>query len=140
MESLTVLGTFHEKANSTLQKRLKDKDIPVSCGHITLLMLVFQNNGFMEIRQIVKILKKRKTTVSEIVNTLEKNGYLKKFRSTEDKRIYCVKTTKEAELLKPVIEEVLQNMHKDVVANVSEEEIAVLVKVLNQFIVNLEEE
>ncbi len=134
MEALSVLGTFHEKANSTLQKRLKDKDIPISCGHIALLMLVFQNNGFMEIRQIVNIMKKRKTTVSEIVNTLEKNGYLKKFRSTEDKRIYCVKTTEEADRIKPIIEEVMQNLYKDTVANVPEQDLSTLVKVVSQFL------
>ncbi len=84
--------------------------------------------------------KSEKTTVSEIVNTLEKNGYLKKFRSTEDKRIYCVKTTEEADRIKPIIEEVMQNLYKDTVANVPEQDLSTLVKVVSQFLDNLDDE
>ncbi|MCS5422569.1 MULTISPECIES: MarR family winged helix-turn-helix transcriptional regulator [Psychrilyobacter] len=112
MDLLVALGIIRERINKELQKKLKQNSIDISCGHIWLLSVVYSNNGRSEIKELVKQLEKKKSTVTEMINTLEKNGYLVKYQSKEDKRVYYVETTDRAEEMKDHILTIVENIKK----------------------------
>jgi len=137
MDTLSSLGIIHERINKELQNALKDVGIKVSCGHIWLLTLVYQNGGFIEIRELVRTLEKKKTTVSEMVGTLERNGYLKKYQSVEDKRIFCVKTTPKADQMKDEILRIVESISKKITMDISGEDLALTEKTIEKMAHNL---
>jgi len=138
MDILSALGVLHEGINSELQKKLWDVDIKLSCGHVWLLTVVYQNGGTVEIRELVNALKKKKTTISEMVATLEKKGLLEKFQSSRDKRIYCVKTTDKSEELKSRIQETVKEIAFKIMLDISKDEEEVVSKIMMKLINNIE--
>jgi len=137
MDILSALGVLHEGINSELQKKLWDVDIKLSCGHVWLLTVVYQNGGTVEIRELVTVLKKKKTTISEMVATLEKRGLLEKFQSSRDKRIYCVKTTAKSEDLRIRIQATVKEIATNIMSDVSSDEEEVVGKIMMKMISNI---
>jgi len=121
MDILSSLGIIHERINKLLQEELKQSGISMSCGHIWLLSIVYKNGGFVEIKELVITLEKKKTTISEMVNTLEKKGFLKKYQSIDDKRIFCVKTTEKAEEMKAEVMNIINIISEKMMLGISAE-------------------
>ena len=118
---LDTLGIIQERLNVKLQTSLKEMGLNVHCGHIWLLMLVYENQGEIEIKELVRRLEKKKTTVSDMITTLEKKGYLIKKQSLKDKRIYLVQTTEKAELIKPNILVALEEIQCEMFKGISQQ-------------------
>ena len=120
---LDTIGIIQERLNLELQKALKDLELNIHCGHIWLLMIVYENNGEIQIKELVKRLEKKKTTISDMIATLEKNGYLTKSKSIEDKRVYIVSLTEKAKKDKETFIMILNNIYRKIFNGISEEEL-----------------
>ena len=83
---IALLGRAKEKAHKFIENELAKngiKDLSVSNGSI--LFILFKNNGKTTIKEIVEILDKTKSTVSDKVFSLEKAGYVTKRQDTRTK-------------------------------------------------------
>lgn len=138
MNILVSLGIIRERINKELQHKLKENGIGINCGHIWLISLVYLKDGKVEIKELVKQLEKKKSTVTEMINTLEKNGFLVKYQSKEDKRVYYVETTTKAEEMKPQIMDIIKGIKDKLLNSFSEEDQEVFNKHLNRMINNIE--
>ena len=137
MDLLVGLGIVRERINKELQNELKQNSIDINCGHIWLLSLVYLNNGKSEIKELVKQLEKKKSTVTEMINTLEKNGYLVKYQSKEDKRVYYVETTNKAEEMKEHILGIVEGIKEKMFSSFSDSDKAILSKLMMRIISDL---
>ncbi|WP_297523135.1 MarR family transcriptional regulator [uncultured Clostridium sp.] len=137
MDILTALGVIRERINKTLKDELKNSSVDINCNHMWLLSIVYFNNDKIEIKELVRSLEKKKSTVTEIINTLEKNDLLIKSQSSDDKRIYYVETTQKANDLKPQILNIIEEIQKKVFEGFSKEESAILSKLILRVVDNL---
>lgn len=137
MDILSSLGIIHERINKLLQEELKQSGISMSCGHIWLLSLVYRNGGSIEIRDLVKTLEKKKTTISEMVSTLERKGFLIKFQSMDDKRIFCVKTTGKADEIEEEVMKVIHIISAKIMKDISVENISMTEETMSKMAQNI---
>jgi DNA-binding MarR family transcriptional regulator len=72
--------------------RYRDDNVKIPASH-WMLMNVLDKNGEMKVGDLSKFLGLSNSTVSGIIDKLEKQGYLERRRSTEDRRVVWVKTT-----------------------------------------------
>ncbi|MCM1992820.1 MarR family winged helix-turn-helix transcriptional regulator [Oceanirhabdus seepicola] len=137
MDFLVALGIIRERINKELQNKLKENGIGINCGHIWIISLVYLNDGKIEIKELVRQLEKKKSTVTEMINTLEKNGFLVKYQSTEDKRVYFVETTAKANEMKPLILDIIKGIKNRLLKSFLEEEQEVLNSYLERMVNNI---
>lgn len=75
------------------------------------------NGGSMKVADIISHKKKRKTTVAEILKSLEEKGYLTKCQCNIDRREIYVNATKkleeEIDVIVELADKILGNIYKD---------------------------
>lgn len=72
----------------------------VSRGQGRILAILQKKDGFST-KDMSKILNIRVTSLNETLNKLEKNGYINKVKSENDKRVYVIKLTDKGREFKP---------------------------------------
>jgi DNA-binding MarR family transcriptional regulator len=102
----------------------------VGCQYLFLLTL-FSHNGASQER-ISDYLKIDKTTTAKSIKKLESSGYVIRDIDSEDKRAYKVFLTQKALDIIPLVQETMRGWEQIVISEISEEEYAVLEKLLKQ--------
>ncbi|WBW95174.1 MarR family winged helix-turn-helix transcriptional regulator [Oceanirhabdus sp. W0125-5] len=138
MDVLVALGIIRERINKELQIKLKENGIGINCGHIWLMSIVYFNDGKVEIKELVKQLEKKKSTITEMINTLEKNDFLIKYQSKEDKRVYYVEATTKAQEIKPQILDIIEEIKNKLLHSFLQDEKGSLNGYLERMVKNIE--
>src|SRR5690625_2230763 len=84
-----------------------------------------------------KYMKIRKSTASELVSRLEKNGYVKTEKSQKDGRLKRLIVTEEGHAAHDRILQFLQEIDDRLVEGLSKEEVDTFVNLLNRLIQNM---
>ena len=87
---LKLLKEVSIKVRDALKYRGDDVEIPASHW---MTMSILDKNGKMKVGDLSSILGLSNSTVSGILDRLEKQGFVERERSTEDRRVVWVKTT-----------------------------------------------
>ena len=104
--------------------------------YITMMVLWF--NKSVNVKELGKKLYLDSGTLTPVLKKLEVNGYITRERSKEDERTLIVKITKEGENLKEKAVEIPNKMRDCL--DVSQEEMAVMYKLLYKVLEHIEEE
>jgi len=110
------------------------KDVPPSFGDV---LYVIHNQGEGYIKDIADQSYKDKSTVSNIINQLEKKGYVEKLADPEDGRRVKVRLTKQSEKYIDAMSVISQKFRKKLFNNMSSEEQEILFLLLNKVGKNL---
>lgn len=89
------------------------------------------------VKDLEKYMKIRKSTASELVSRLEKNGYVKTEKSQKDGRLKRLIVTEEGHAAHDRILHFLQEIDDRLVEGLSKEEVDTLVNLLNRLIQNM---
>ena len=89
------------------------------------------------VKDLEKYMKIRKSTASELVSRLEKNGYVKTEKSQKDGRLKRLIVTEEGHAAHDRILQFLQEIDDRLVEGLSKEEVDILVNLLNRLIQNM---
>ena len=89
------------------------------------------------VKDLEKYMKIRKSTASELVSRLEKNGYVKTEKSQKDGRLKRLIVTEEGHEAHDRILQLLQEIDDRLVEGLSKEEVDTLVNLLNRLIQNM---
>lgn len=89
------------------------------------------------VKDLEKYMKIRKSTASELVSRLEKNGYVKTEKSQKDGRLKRLIVTEEGHEAHDRILQYLQEIDDRLVEGLSKEEVDTLVNLLNRLIENM---
>lgn len=89
------------------------------------------------VKDLEKYMKIRKSTASELVSRLEKNGYVKTEKSQKDGRLKRLIVTEEGHAAHDRILQFLQEIDDRLVEGLSKEEVDTLVNLLNRLIQNM---
>ena len=137
---LSYISRAHHKGASYasyIEKRLKEKGIKnLAYSHIRIILILSVHKR-LSMKEISEFISKDKSTVTSLVNKLEKLGYVKKKVCERDKRIVFLELEEKAEeIVETVFQvaELFQNKVKDIL---SKEEIETLFflmeKLINRF-------
>ena len=89
------------------------------------------------VKDLEKYMKIRKSTASELVSRLEKNGYVKTEKSQKDGRLKRLIVTEEGHAAYDRILQFLQEIDDRLVEGLSKEEVDTFVNLLNRLIQNM---
>ena len=85
-----------------------------------ITMMVFWEEKIINVKELGKRLYLDSGTLTPVLKSLEKKGYVKRFRSTEDERVLMVEITASGEALKEEAKAVPQKLSSCVKLSVEE--------------------
>jgi MarR family transcriptional regulator, organic hydroperoxide resistance regulator len=120
-----TLKRIHHMVKRSMVQHFEDTNIT---GPQMMLMGILSNKGQMKISDLSQKIGLSNSTVSGIVDRLEKQGLVERLRSQEDRRIVYVNLTLKAkDTMMEQFEKIEQNFD-DILKNVSPEEIDIIIK------------
>ncbi|PAB60406.1 MarR family winged helix-turn-helix transcriptional regulator [Anaeromicrobium sediminis] len=129
--------SIFEHITNNLNNGLLAENINMKCPQMLILDFVITKGGKVTIKDIVTQMEKKKSTVTENVNSLEKKGFLVKYQSEEDRRVYYVESTDKADDLMDRANIVWNSLNEHVQNGFSEEEKHQLYNLLDRTLENI---
>lgn len=104
---ISQIARIRELSNQLIERELEAREIEgVQPAHGSVFAFLFQQTGPVPIKSIVDHTGRVKSTVTGMVNTLQRHGYVRKTPSGEDARVVYVELTKKGFALQPDFEEI----------------------------------
>ncbi len=133
------VARIRELANLFIEQELRGADIEgVVPAHGSVLFFLFQQDEPVAMKTIVEKVRRVKSTVTGMVNTLEQHGYVEKFQSLEDGRVMLVQLTEQGRAIRPAFEKISKKLQKQVYGNMPPEDQEKLVELLAEVRRNME--
>lgn len=131
---LSIISKIHEKGNRFIIEQINTNgNEGLVTSHGDILACLYQGNK-MTMKDIAERINKTKATVTVLVDKLEKNGYVKREKSTEDSRNTYISLTKKGEDFKPVFEKISKELNELLYKNLSKDEAQILDILLQKMI------
>jgi DNA-binding MarR family transcriptional regulator len=125
------IARIREKANALIEKELKGRGIKgIVPAHGPVLFFLLQQRKLVPIKGVVENVRRVKSTVTVMVNTLEKHGYLRKLPCETDSRVTYVELTRKGRRLQRDFEDISQALLSKLYGDLSEKDRARLVEQL----------
>ena len=115
--------------NMYRNERLKDTDL--GTAHHTYLFTICRNPGISQER-LARMIYINKSNVTRNLAVLEKNGYIERRPSEQDKRVMLVYPTQKAEDTLPKLRQIMRNWNDLVAADLTEDELEQLRDILSR--------
>ena len=136
MNTQGIIGQFariREAANLLIEKELKTRCIEgIVPAHGPALVFLFQQTKPVPIKAVVDSIRRVKSTVTVMINTLEKYGYIRKSPCETDSRVTHVELTLKGRKLQKDFDEISDILIDKVYGNMNKKNREELVKQLNQ--------
>lgn len=134
---ISLISKIREKVNKRLIKEMEGHGIAgIVTSHGDILYALNQRSR-MTMAEIASVIGKDKSTVTALVEKLVRLEYVAKERDTTDTRIIYVTLTPKGEALKPVFNQISQEILDAFYAGISEEEKEILFRLLSKIYCNL---
>lgn len=141
MNTQGIIGQFariREAANLVIEKELKVRFIEgIVPAHGPALVFLFQQNKPVPIKAVVESIGRVKSTVTVMINTLEKHGYIKKTPCETDNRVVNIELTGKGRKIQKDFDEISNILIDKVYGNMKNKHREELVKQLSQIEQNL---
>jgi DNA-binding MarR family transcriptional regulator len=134
------IGRIREKANTLIERELKDRGIRgIVPAHGSVLAFLFRQRGPVPIKAVVEEVKRVKSTVTVMIDTLEKHGYVRRRPCETDSRVIYVELTPRGGKLRKDFEEISEALLSTLYGDMSDKDRERLVKQLERIENNLSE-
>lgn len=101
---IATISSIHNSANKLIIEELKKYNLEgLAPSHGDILIKLYQNEDGVAMNKISSSINKDKSTVTALVNKLEKLELLEKFKNDSDSRSIMVKLTQKGLDTKPII-------------------------------------
>ena len=116
---ISLISNINNSANKLIIDELKKYDLEgLAPSHGDILNLLFQNENGVPMNKITQAINKDKSTVTALVNKLEKMELLEKFKCESDSRSTIVRLTQKGLDTKPIViskisKKLLETTYKD---------------------------
>ncbi len=119
-----------------LNQALSKNGYPINIEQWPILMEVFYNNGITQ-QNLANRVGKNKTTLTRVINTLEKNGLIRRQVSTVDRRKKHLYHTHKLTEMRPGVIEILKNQGEFILGGLNKDDEAAMREGLNVIFKNL---
>ncbi len=129
---ILLAGRINYKADRFLMQELRNrgqKGLAPSHGEILGALLM---KGKLQMKDLVTVLEKDKSTITALVNKLVKLGYVKKSSDPDDKRVSYISLTQKGKSFRPDFMEISKKLRKQAYRNITDDEKDTLFKLLNK--------
>ena len=91
---IAQIARIRESANALIETELRKRSIKgIVPAHGPVLLFLFQQNKPVPIKAVVEEVRRVKSTVTVMINTLERYGYIRKLPCENDNRMTLVELT-----------------------------------------------
>jgi DNA-binding MarR family transcriptional regulator len=134
------IGRIREKANALIERELKDRRIKgIVPAHGAVLAFLLRQRGPVPIKAVVDDVKRVKSTVTVMIDTLEKHGYVRRLPCETDSRVTYVELTPKGRRLRKDFEEISHALLSELYGYMSDKDRERLVRQLERIENNLSE-
>lgn len=103
---IATIASIHNSSNKLIVEELKKHNLEgLAPSHGDILVHLYEHEDGVPMNKITASINKDKSTVTALVNKLEKLELLKKFKNESDSRSTMVKLTKKGLDTKPIVME-----------------------------------
>lgn len=132
------IARIRESANVLIQAELRKRSIKgIVPAHGAALVFLFQQKKPVPIKSVVKSTSRAKSTVTVMINTLEKHGYIKKTPCETDNRVINIELTDKGRKIQKDFDEISNILIDKVYGDMKKKHQEELVKQLSQIEQNL---
>ena len=110
------------------------EDLVPAYGNI--LTALYNNDGRLMMKDIAAIVGKDKSTITALIKSLMKLGYVNKIKSEKDKRITYIELTKKSYGVKDKFDKISNELNKKAYKDFSEEEKEIFLRLLKKMNTN----
>jgi len=103
--------------------------LDIKGAHCKMLHLIYDHNGKTQ-QEILKIANVTKSTMSEVITEMEKEGYIEKIKSKDDKRQILILLTPKGESIAKIISDYFNEYCLQFMSDFSVQEINQFMKLL----------
>lgn len=133
-QTLSLISKIHEKGNKFIIQELNSIGVTdLAPSHGDILAMLYQYNK-LTMKDIAEKIHRTKPTVTILVNKLEKLGFVKREKSSEDSRITNIMLTSKSEDFKPIFEKISKDLNKMLFKNLTNNEVQLLDELLEKMI------
>ncbi len=129
-----------KKMSKFIEKKLIEKgidDLVPSYGNI--LTVLYDHGGSLSMKEIGALLGKEKSTITTLVNKLEKLGYIEKVKSKEDRRTTYACLTQKGRSIEKTFVDISKDVQSTAYNNFTHEEKSELLRLLKKLNQNFDE-
>ena len=131
-QALSLISKIHEKGDKFIVEQLNANGIKeLVPSHGDILAVLYQHKK-LTMKEIAQKINRTKPTVTVLVNKLEKLGFVKREKSSEDSRLTYILTTQKGDEFKSVFEKISKDLNKMLYKNLSEQEANLLDSLLKK--------
>jgi DNA-binding MarR family transcriptional regulator len=132
------IARIREQANLLIEAELRQRSITgIVPAHGSVLAFLFQQSRPVPIKMVVEQVRRAKSTVTVMINTLEKHGYVRKLPCETDNRIMYVELTPKGRRFRRDFDEISRALLNKLYGDMSEKDRERLVKELEKIESNL---
>ena len=143
MDTRGIIGQIariREQANLLIEAELRRRSVEgIVPAHGAVLAFLFQQSKPVPIKAVVENVRRVKSTVTVMINTLEKHGYIRKSPSESDNRVTYVELTPKGRRFRKDFDEISRVLVNRIYGDMSEKDRERLVKQLENIESNLNE-
>lgn len=133
------IARIREAANLLIEREVKTRQMEgIVPAHGPLLGFLFEQSEPVPIKALVEHVGRAKSTVTGMLNTLERHGYIRRFQSTEDQRVVYISLTEEGRALQDDFEAISRLLLAQVYGTMPQEDRKKLVQSLASLERNLQ--
>ena len=131
-QTLSLISKIHEKGNKFILQELNSNGITeLAPSHGDILAMLYQHSK-LTMKEIAEKIHRSKPTVTILVNKLEKFGFVKREKSSEDSRITYIMLTSKSKDFKPIFEKISKDLNKMLFKNLANNEVQLLEELLEK--------
>lgn len=132
-----TIAKIHEYADRFIIQELKKNNITgLVPSHGEILLWLYQNDK-MTMKNIADKIHRSKSTVTVLVNKLEKIGFVQREILTTDNRYSYISLTQKGKDFKPIFDKITDATNEKLYKNVSDNEYRQLDRILDRMLENI---
>ena len=126
------IARIRESSNALIETELRKRSIKgIVPAHGPVLVFLFQQNKPVPIKAVVENVRRVKSTVTVMINTLERHGYLRKLPCRMDNRMTLVELTSTGRKLRKDFDEISKALLLKLYGNMKKKDRQLLVNLLD---------
>ena len=135
---IAQIARIRESANALIESELRKRSIKgIVPAHGAALVFLFRQKKPVPIKAVVESVRRVKSTVTVMINTIEKYGYVEKTSCETDSRVTYVELTPKGRKLKKDFEEISTILREKIYGNMAKGNRKVLVNLLTEIEQNI---
>ncbi len=122
----------HQLIKHRIEKDRADDKLGLTHGQIRVLHYISRQPGPVYQKELEGFLQVRRSTATEILNILERDGYIVRKRAAHDGRLKEITNTALTEAAVNQMDSYIVNLEKTLQKNIAEQDLQIFYKVLDQ--------